>query len=102
MPRMEPVAAAGLVGFALWELTKAYQSTAPTLGELRHAPSSSVDHRQRLLDADLMVGGLALLAGGFASWLMRSGVPIVITGAGYAWVAGWHHVVMRGVTPDQI
>lgn len=102
MAGMEPVAAAGLVGVALWQLAEAYRETAPKLGELRRADRDCVDHRQRLLDADLLVGGLALLAGGAASWLTRSWVPIVIVAAGYAWVSCWHHLVMGSLTPDQI
>jgi hypothetical protein len=99
---MEPAAAAGLVGVALWQLAGFYRDTAPPLGELRRADPDEVDHRQRLLDADLMVGGLALLAGGAASWLMRSWIPIVIVALGFAWVSGWHHLVMGSLTPDQI
>lgn len=102
MTRMEPVAAAGLVGVALWQLAEAYRDTAPPLGDLRRADRDCVDHRQRLLDADLMVGGLALLAGSAASWLMRSWIPLVIVALGFVWVSGWHHLVMGSVTPDQI
>lgn len=102
MPRMEPLAAAAIVGVALWEMSRAYRETAPPLGTLRRADRDDVDHRQRLLDADLMVGGLALLAGATASWLTRSVVPAAIVAAGFAWVSGWHHLVMGSLTPDEI
>lgn len=102
MQRMDAAAAAGLVGVALWQLAGAYRDAAPSLGELRRADRDCVDHRQRLLDADLMVGGLALLAGSAASWLMRSWVPLAIVATGFAWVSGWHHLVMSSLTPDQI
>lgn len=102
MPRMEPLAAAALVSVALWDLARAYRETAPPLGELRRADRDDVDHRQRLLDADLMVGGLALLAGATASWLTRSIIPGAIVAAGFVWVSYWHHAVMGSLTPDQI
>lgn len=102
MPRMEPFAAAAVVGVALWEMTRAYQRSAPPLAELRRADRDDVDTRQRLLDADLLVGGLALLAGGTASWLTRSVVPVAIVAAALAWVSGWHHAVMGSITPQQI
>jgi hypothetical protein len=100
--RMETATAAGLVGVALWQLVECYRDTAPPLGELRRADRDCVDTRQRLLDADLLTGGLALLAGGAASWLTRSWVPLLLVAAGYAWVSFWHHSVQRDVTPDQI
>jgi len=102
MRRMEPVAAAALVGVALWELCRAYRETAPPLADLRNAHRDCVEHRQRLLDADLMVGGLALLAGATASWLTRSWVPLSIVVIGFAWVSGWHHLVLGSLTPNQI
>lgn len=102
MAQMDTVAAAGLVGVALWQLAEAYRGHAPGLGELRRADRDCVDHRQRLLDADLLVGGLAILAGGAASWLTKSWWPILIVGAAFAWVSGFHHLVMGSLTPDQI
>lgn len=100
--RIELTAAAGLVGVALWQLADAYQRSAPALGDLRRADANDVDHRQRLLDADLMVGGLALLAGAGASFLSRSWIPFVLIAAGFAWISGWHHAVMGSLTPEQI
>lgn len=102
MTRVEPIAAAGLIGVALWQMSEAYRETAPPLTDLRRSDPDCVDHRQRLLDADILVGGLALIAGTAASWLMRSWVPILLVSAGYAWVAGWHHLVMGSITPEKI
>lgn len=94
--------AAGLIGVAMWEIVKAYGSAAPSLTDLRRAETDDVDHRQRLLDADIMVGGLALIAGAAASWLMRSWVPVVLSALAFVWVSGWHHAVQACLTPEQI
>jgi hypothetical protein len=98
----ESTAAAALVGLALWELARTYEEHAPKLGELRNGDRDSLEFRQRLLDADITVGGLALLVGGTASWLTRSWIPVVIVALGFAWISGLHHLVQGSYTPDQI
>lgn len=102
MDSIAATAAAGIVGVALWELHAAYAKTAPSMTELRRTEGAGVDGRQRLRDADLMCGGLAVLAGAAASWLTRSWVPIALVAAGFLWVSGWHHWVLAGFTPEQL
>jgi hypothetical protein len=46
-----------------------------------------------LRDADVLLGGLALIAGATATILARSAVPALVVFAGYVWVAGFHHYV---------
>ena len=94
--------AAAITGIAVWELSKAYQRFAPALGDLRKADCDETDSRQRLLDADMCVGGLAILAGGAASWLSRSWVPLVVIALAMLWVSCYHRAVLNGLTPNQI
>lgn len=98
----EHTAAAALVGLALWELARTYRETAPDLGDLRNGNRDDVEHRQRLLDADITVGGLALLVGATASWLTQSWLPLAIVALGFAWISGLHHLVQGSKTPAQI
>lgn len=94
--------AAAITGFAVWELGQMYCRMAPELSEIRDTHCDSTAMRQRVLDADMCVGGLALLAGGAASWLSQSWVPIVIVAAAMLWVSYYYRAVLNGPTPHQI
>lgn len=95
------VAAAAITGLAVWELCRCYTTTAPPLGELRDS-SYRTEHRQKLLDSDMMVGGLAIIAGIAASWLAKSWVPFALTIAAFLWTSCYHHLVLKGATPDAL
>lgn len=86
--------ATGVAGFAGYEFFKHYTSVAPSLAELRDAHGTDLDSRQKLLDADLMVGGLALLVGATASSLSKSWLPLLGTVVALCYVSGWHHWVL--------
>lgn len=94
--RAEEAGLVGLVGFAVWQLHNAYTDMAPDLHALREANGDDVKPRQQLLDTDVCVGGIALLAGVAASWLMRSPVPILLMGLAFVLVSGYHHAVLNG------
>lgn len=102
MARAEDAAAAALTGLAVWELARTYHQTAPDLGSLRKAQRDDVEHRQRLLDADLTVGGLALLVGVTAAWISKSWVPLVVVALAFIWISGLSHLVQGSLTPDEI
>ena len=94
--------AAAITGFAVWNLHDAYCRVAPQLTELRDADCNGAMYRQRVLDADVYTGGLALLAGATASWLSKSWVPLAVLVAALAWVSYFHRAVLNGVTPSEI
>lgn len=96
------VVSVALVGFALWETANAYGQFAPSLSDMREAKGFDVCSRQQLLDCDVMVGGIAFMAGGLASWLSRSWLPLLVTIAGFLWISGYHHLVLRGPTTDEL
>lgn len=91
-----------VAGFALWEMHERYATVAPDLTTLRSADGSSTQHKQALLDADCMVGGLALLAGVTASWLSKSWIPFTVVFLGFAWTSWYYHGVQSGPTPTQL
>jgi hypothetical protein len=94
--------AAGIVGLAVWQLSQAYCGMAPDLSELRNSDSDGTEMRQRVLDADWCVGGLAVIAGGAAAWLADSVVPLGLVLAALIWISYCHRAVLKGATPNQI
>jgi len=94
--------AVALTGFAVWSLFNCYTGMAPKLGELRDIHCDNTSARQRLMDADMCVGGIALLAGGFASWMSKSWAPVALVVGSLAWVSFYHHAALGGPTTEQI
>jgi hypothetical protein len=88
--------AAAIVSFAVWELQRGYCSMAPSLSDLRDAPIGSGEYRQKILDADMCVGGLGLIAGATASWFARSWVPLGIVAGAMLWLTYYHRAVLNG------
>lgn len=87
---------AALVGFAVWEAQRSYCAMAPTLTVLREALPGSGEYRQKILDADICVGGLALIAGGAAAWLAGSLIPLLLVAGAMMWLSYYHRAVLNG------
>lgn len=102
--RLEIDAAIAISAFAMYQMSTQYTSIAPKLSELRDSDSDSLSRRQQLLDADLLVGGIAILAGITASVLSRSFVPLVTALIGFGWLSYWHHAVQAAppVSDDNV
>lgn len=96
MVTAEEAGLVGLVGFAVWQLHEAYTDMAPDLHALRECDPFDLRPRQQLMDTDVCVGGIALLAGGAASWLMRSPLPLALMALAFVLVSGYHHAVLNG------
>ena len=95
-PSGENLALVGLVGFAVWQCRDAYTDMAPDLHELRNAsdPAQILTLSQSLLDTDICVGGVALLAGIASSILTKSWIPIALLFGAFAICSGYHHMVL--------
>jgi hypothetical protein len=95
--KFESAAAVGIAGWGVWSLHTAYTNMAPGLSTLRDSDSSTdTNTAQKLLDADVTVGSLALLAGGFASYLMGSWLPLILVGSAFGILCGYHHLAYSG------
>lgn len=103
-PRIETDAAViALLGFAVWETRKAYTDSAPSLTELRSAAPGTDSHitaAQHLLDADMTVGLVAILAGFAASYFTQSWMPIALVGGTYLALCYYHHAVLSAPSPE--
>ena len=91
--------AAALTSFGVWQIYDAYTKTAPKLTDLRESGNETTE-RQQLLDTDMMVGGVAVLAGATASWLSKNVMPLLIILVSFVWLSWYHHLVLKGPTPD--
>lgn len=93
----DALAATALAGL-VWEVGKAYRSACPDIPILRESDSNDPKVLQLLVDADFSVGIPALVAGGIASWLMRSWAPVVIVAVALAALSWYHHSILHDPT----
>jgi len=84
----------GVLAFGMLQIVSVYEATAPDLQELRSTEPG--DAKQRLFDADVMVGFTVLLVVGAATYATRSLLPIIMLGGAFVIVSGWHHMVHNG------
>ena len=85
---------AATLGFTTMEVVKLWRDAAPTLEEMRSAPMDDPVMRQRMLDANFLGAGLAMIMGGSVSWLMGSWIPILLTLGLVAFMAFWYRQVL--------
>jgi hypothetical protein len=96
MAKLEPAAAASVIGLAGFQLFTAWSNTAPSLSDLRAATPGDDSMRQKLYDADFMVGGLALALGVAFSVLSHDMTALVVMMVIFGMVSLWHHSVLNG------
>lgn len=85
------VAVVGLAGFELW---KAWGNTAPTLSECRAVDRDDVALRQRLLDANITVGSLAIIIGVALAILTRDMTALILMMVIFGSLSFFHHWVL--------
>lgn len=95
---LEGAVVIGVIGFAIWECHEAYCKQAPTLMALRNADADDTTMRQALMDADVGIGGMAILGGFAVSVLLKSWLPFFLVAAAFVWVSWIHHNTLQGPT----
>lgn len=83
-----------VMGLTTVETIKLWQSLAPSLEELRCASPNAARQQQRLMDANYLGAGLAILIGGTTSILLKDWLPIVISLASISLFAWWYRQVL--------
>jgi hypothetical protein len=85
------------------EVVKLWRDAAPSLEEMRSAPAGDPVIMQRILDANFMGAGLAVLVGGTVSYVTKSWVPVLLSLAVVAFMSYWYrqvlaadHTIMEG------
>lgn len=96
---IQPTVATAVIGLAAFELWKAYENTAPSLSECRETDYGDVDKfynvKQRLLDADLSVGTIALVIGVTYAVLTRNMTVLVLMTVMLGVLSLWRHQVLN-------
>lgn len=96
MGRWEPATAASVIGVAGFQLLQSWNANAPSLSDLRTASPDDVSTRQRLHDADFMVGGLSIILGVAFAVLAKDATALVVMLVIFGSVSMWHHMVLNG------
>lgn len=87
-------ASIAIAGFAGFQLLNAWNNNAPALGELRASAPDDSSIRVKLRDADVLVGGTALIIGGTVYVLSGDKTALMVMAAIFVSVAAWHHYVL--------
>jgi hypothetical protein len=82
-----------VMGLTTIQLINVWQSVAPTMKEVREAAPGDPAIAQRLMDADLLGAGLAVMIGGTTSLLIKSWLPILMALGSVTLFAYWHRQV---------
>lgn len=91
MKTWEPEIAAAVVGLTTYELWQAWHNNAPTLAQVREASPNDIAIRQRLLDADITVGSLAILIGVTYGILTKDVTALIVLLCVFGALSFFHH-----------
>lgn len=94
MKLYEPSAATAVVGLAVFQLWTAWTNNAPSLAEAREAEPGDASVRQKLIDADLLVGGLAVMVGAVLAVMTRDMTALLLMLVVFGCLSMWHHAVL--------
>lgn len=97
--KLEPAAAATVIGLATFQLWNTWHDVAPSLSDLRgtsHNPADreNVSARQRLYDADIIVGALALTVGVSMAVIAKDLTALIVLITMFGLLALWYHSVL--------
>lgn len=93
--------AALVVGLAVFQLWTAYTTRAPSFSELSHATPGDDTHEQ-LMDTDLTVGSLAIVAALSLGLLTRDIRLVGLMLFPFIVISLWHHAILnRTYTPER-
>jgi len=91
-----PELAVGIVGLSGFQLIQAWNANAPKLADMRKADPNDKEMHQQLKDADILVGGMALILGSAFAVMTKRGLPLVLMMTIFGSVSFWYHNVLNG------
>ncbi len=94
MAKWEPGAAATVVGLASFQLYQAWNQNAPSLAECRSAEPGDITVKQKLVDADLTVGSVAIIVGVALAILTRDPTALILLMVIFGTLSLWSNQVL--------
>ena len=91
----EPDAAAAVIGLAGFQILQAWNANAPSLQECRSADADDISTKQKLVDADFLVGGLAVILGTTFAVMTKDYTALIVMVAIFGTTSLWYHSVMN-------
>lgn len=96
MPDYKPEIAVAVIGLAGFQLLQAWNANAPKLAELRSAKPDDISVHQKLQDADILVGGAALMLGVSFAVMTKNATALVLMLVMFGSISFWNHAVLNG------
>lgn len=91
----EPALALSVIGTAGFQVLGLWNSYAPSLSDLRSSSHDDVSVRQKLYDADFLVGGAAVILGVTFAVLTKDNTGLILMLVIFGMVSLWHHAVLN-------
>lgn len=102
MNRLELSTGTALIGAGVFTIHGIYTQHAGPLADVRNDSPSTVAAAQRLRDADMLAGGMTLLAGGALSIATGRWYPLGLAVLAFVIVASYYHATLRGPSAEPI
>lgn len=88
-----------VAGIATWQFLAAYNANAPSLAEVRDAPPNDPTVKRQLLDADLLVGGTALVLGTTVAVMTKDRTALTVLLVMFGSTSLLHHWILAQEAP---
>ncbi len=98
MIELDPKITTFVIATAAFGIWTAYENNAPTLQEVRAAEPGDIQFRQRLLDADLTVGTMAVVIGGTFVYITRDYTILLLMLATFGILSLWRHSILAAAS----
>lgn len=92
----QPVGASFILGFAGIGIITSWLTAAPKLNDLRESESGNQEITRELLDADILIGGVALILGISFTIMTHDLSALIVMLLTFGYMSAWYHLTLHG------